>query len=113
MFDFALSQPSVQRLVYFSTAASYSARLDNTFEHAFTEEEGLRDDGYIYAKEKKASEEHLKNKYNQAVKEGRQVPKVTVLRPAAITGPRGRYGHIRFGLQSALHGTHKKGFING
>ncbi len=112
VFDFALSYPSVKRLVYFSTASSYSARKDNRFDHAFTEAEGFRDDDYIYAHEKKVTEENLKAKFDQAKKEGRRVPQVTVVRPAAITGPRGRFMRIRFGLQSALSGNLKGGFIN-
>ena len=55
VFDFAFTQPSVRKLVYFSTASSYSARKDNTFAHYFTEEEGFRDHDYIYAKEKKSN----------------------------------------------------------
>lgn len=112
VFDFALTQPSVDRLVYFSTASSYSARKDNRFEHLFTEAEGFRDDDYIYAKEKKVTEEHLKAKYDQAKKEGKRVPQISIVRPAAITGPRGRFMRIRFGLQSALQGNLKGGFIN-
>lgn len=112
VFDFALSQPSVTKLVYFSTASSYSARADNSFDHHFTEEEGFRDDTYIYAHEKKVVEEHLTEKYLQAKKEGGVVPQITVVRPAAITGPRGRFMRIRFGLQSALQGNLKGGFIN-
>jgi nucleoside-diphosphate-sugar epimerase len=112
VFDLALSLPSVKRLIYFSTASSYSARQDNTFDHLFREEEGFRDDPYLYAAEKKAAEELLRQKYDQAVKEGRVTPQVFVLRPAAITGPRGRYMRIRFGLQSALQGNLKGGWIN-
>ena len=47
VFDFALANSSVKKLIYFSTASSYSARKDNRFEHLFTEEEGFRDDDYI------------------------------------------------------------------
>lgn len=112
VFDFAFMQPSVKKLVYFSTASSYSARKDNTFVHRFTEEEGFRDDDYIYAKEKKVTEEHLRAKYEQARKEGMVTPQIFIVRPAAITGPRGRYMRIRFGLQSALQGTLKGGFVN-
>ena len=112
VFDFAFMQPSVHKLVYFSTASSYSARKDNTFAHYFTEEEGFRDDDYIYAKEKKVTEELLAQKYQQLHKEGKHAPQVFVVRPAAITGPRGRYMRIRFGLQSALQGTLKGGFVN-
>lgn len=112
VFDFAMTQPSVKKLIYFSTASSYSARKDNRFEHLFTEEEGFRDDDYIYAKEKKVTEEHLRAKYDQAKKEGKYTPQISIVRPAAITGPRGRYMRIRFGLQSALQGNLKGGFIN-
>ena len=112
VFDFAFTQPSVKKLIYFSTASSYSARKDNRFDHLFTEEEGFRDDDYIYAHEKKTTEEHLKAKYDQMKKEGKYTPQVSIVRPAAITGPRGRYMRIRFGLQSALQGNLKGGFIN-
>ena len=112
VFDFAFNQPSVKKLIYFSTASSYSARKDNRFSHLFTEEEGFRDDDYIYAHEKKVTEEHLRSKYEQVKKEGKVVPQVSIVRPAAITGPRGRYMRIRFGLQSALQGNLKGGFIN-
>ena len=55
VFDFALSQNSVKKLVYFSTASSYGARSSNTVTHYFTEAEGFREDNYIYAKEKKVT----------------------------------------------------------
>lgn len=112
VFDFAFTTPSVERLVYFSTASSYSARADNTFAHLFTEEEGFRDDDYIYAHEKKVTEEHLAEKYASLKAAGQTLPQVTVVRPAAITGPRGRYMRIRFGLQSALQGNLKGGIVN-
>jgi nucleoside-diphosphate-sugar epimerase len=104
IFDFAIGQNSVKKLIYFSTASSYSARADNRLEHLFTEEEGFRDDDYIYAHEKKVTEEHLAEKYTAANRDDLQV---VVVRPAAITGPRGRYMRIRFGLQSALQGNLK------
>jgi len=112
VFEFAFSAPSVKKLIYFSTASSYSARKDNRFAHLFTEAEGFRDDDYIYAHEKKVTEEHLAKKYEEVMAAGRPVPQVTVVRPAAITGPRGRFMRIRFGLQSALQGNLKGGFVN-
>ena len=112
VFDFAFSTPSVKKLVYFSTASSYSARKDNRFSHLFTEDEGFRDDDYIYAHEKKVSEEHLQAKYATQKDNSQSVPQISILRPAAITGPRGRFMRIRFGLQSALQGNLKGGFIN-
>lgn len=112
VFDFAFGTASVDRLVYFSTASSYSARKDNQFAHLFTEDEGFRDDDYIYAHEKKVTEERLQEKYEALKAAGNQVPQVSIVRPAAVTGPRGRYMRIRFGLQSALSGNLKGGFIN-
>lgn len=109
VFAFALANDSVKKLIYFSTASSYSARQDNRLEHLFTEEEGFRDDDYIYAHEKKVTEEHLAAQYQAA---GRSDLSVVVVRPAAITGPRGRYMRIRFGLQSALQGNLKGGVVH-
>lgn len=111
IFDFAFKTKSVQKLIYFSTASSYSARSDNSLNHYFTEAEGFRDDAYIYAHEKKAAEALLEKKYAAAQSTGDSLPSVVVVRPAAITGPRGRYMRIRFGLQSALQGNLKGSFV--
>jgi nucleoside-diphosphate-sugar epimerase len=110
IFTFAMETPSVDKLIYFSTASSYAARITNTMEHRFTEAEGFRDDGYIYALEKKVTEERLKTAFDTRKAEGKPVPQVFIVRPAAITGPRGRYMRNRFGLQSALQGNLKGGF---
>ncbi len=110
IFTFAMETPSVDKLIYFSTASSYSARSNNTIEHRFTELEGFRDDDYIYAHEKKVTEERLDTLFQERKAAGQTVPQVFVVRPAAITGPRGRYMRNRFGLQSALQGNLKGGF---
>lgn len=112
VFDFTFATPSVKKLVYFSTASSYSARKDNRFSHLFTEDEGFRDDDYIYAHEKKVTEERLQATYHTRKQSGQPLPQVSIVRPAAVTGPRGRFMRIRFGLQSALQGNLKGGFIN-
>jgi nucleoside-diphosphate-sugar epimerase len=128
VFDFAFSTPSVKKLIHFSTVASYGARKTNTIEHRFTEDESFRTSDYLYAEEKRIVEDHLKIKYhvarNIALKAGagaggksdsvvaaHACPQVAIIRPAAITGPRGRYMRIRFGLQSALSGQLKATFI--
>ncbi len=111
IFDFAFANRFVKKLIYFSTAASYSAREDNRLDYYFTEAEGFRDDDYIYAHEKKVVEENLYNVYKTTLNNEQHHPQVTILRPAAITGPRGRYMRIRFGLQSALQGNIKGNFI--
>jgi len=111
VFTFAFANTFVSRLVYFSTASSYGARTDNTLEHYFTEAEGFRDDDYIYALEKKTVEECLEAKFKEATDGEKHVPQIFVLRPAAVTGPRGRYLRNRFGLQSALQGNLQGGFM--
>ncbi len=112
IFEFAFGTPSVEKLIYFSTAASYAARPDNTLVHHFTELEGFRPDEYIYAKEKRVVEENLRALYDETKALARIAPQVFIVRPAAITGPRGRYMRIRFGLQSALAGSLDDGFLN-
>lgn len=112
VFAFAFTNRFVKKLVHFSTAASYGARASNSLNHYFTEAEGLREDDYIYAKEKKIAEENLQKCYDTALINEQHFPQISILRPAAITGPRGRYMRIRFGLQSALQGNLQGGFIN-
>ncbi len=107
IFDFAFSTPSVKKLIYFSTASIYGAYVSNTFEHLFKEEEPMLEDEYSYGREKKQVEEDLKKKWEIARQEGKHVPQVFIVRPAAITGPRGRFMRLRFGLQSALGGKLK------
>ncbi len=108
VFQFAFTTSSVRKLIHFGTAASYSARPENTFEHRFTELEGLRDDSYLYAREKKAAEDRLHSLFQTTRNQGESTPQIFVVRPAAITGPRGRFLRVRFGLQSALQGNFEK-----
>jgi nucleoside-diphosphate-sugar epimerase len=107
VFDLAFSLPSVKKLIYFSTVSSYGARSNNEINHFFKEEEGFRKSDYLYAEEKRVVEESLKEKYDALKKEGKTLPQVFVVRPAAITGPRGRFMRVRFGLQAALSGQLK------
>jgi len=111
VFDFAFARDCVERLVYFSTVASYGAYASNTLEHRYIENEPFRKTNYLYAEEKRIVEEHLRVKYQSLQKEGKILPQVSIVRPAAITGPRGRYTRIRFGLQSALSGQLKGNFF--
>jgi nucleoside-diphosphate-sugar epimerase len=105
VFDFAFGTPSVQRLVYFSTVASYAAEAANTIEHRFTEEDGFRASDFLYAEEKRVVEENLQRKFAQARHSSRL--SVAVLRPAALTGPRGRARTGGLRLQTALAGQSK------
>ena len=111
VFDFCFDHNFVKRLVHFSTVASYGARKENSVNHLFTEAEGFRKSDYLYAEEKRIVEAHLEEKYQTAKERGRDV-EVAIVRPAAITGPRGRYMRIRFGLQAALSGQLKESFVH-
>lgn len=107
VFKFAYETPSVERLIHFSTVASYGAFATNTVEHRFTEDEPFRETDYLYAEEKRVAEERLEACFAKA---SRKVP-TAIVRPAAITGPRGRFMRIRFGLQAALAGQLKDSFV--
>ena len=108
VFAYAFATSEVTRLVHFSTVASYGAFPSNTVEYRFTESEPFRKTDYRYAEEKRVAEEHLRQKYDAyCSKPGFEQKTVAIVRPAAITGPRGRYMRIRFGLQSALAGQLK------
>jgi nucleoside-diphosphate-sugar epimerase len=110
VINFAFATPSVKRLVHFSTASIYGAYKENTIEHHFKEAEPMRESEYLYGVEKRQSEDDLTAAYKKA-QGSAWIPRVYVVRPAAITGPRGRSMHYRFGLQSALSGTLKGSFI--
>ncbi|MEK9160900.1 MAG: NAD-dependent epimerase/dehydratase family protein [Patescibacteria group bacterium] len=104
VFEFAFNNPFVKRLVYFSSVASYGSFHDNELEDRYTEDRCFRESEYLYAEEKRIAEEHLKERFSR--RKNKDID-VSVLRPAAITGPRGRFMRMRFGLQSALAGQMK------
>lgn len=110
VFDFALSQTSVKKLIHFSTVSSYGAFPDNSLDTRLKESDPFREDQYLYGIEKKVTEEHLRAKFEKKLADDKEnTPQVFIVRPAAITGPRGRYMRVRFGLQAALSGQLKKG----
>ena len=106
VFDFAFATPSVKRLVHFSTVASYAAEASNTIEHRFKEDEAFRASDFLYAEEKRVVEQSLEHKFAQARGSNSPVT-VAVLRPAALTGPRGRARTGGLRLQTALSGQSK------
>ncbi|MEY2640667.1 MAG: hypothetical protein RL150_60 [Candidatus Parcubacteria bacterium] len=109
VFEVAFSVPSVKKLVHFSTVSSYGAFKTNSIDERIPEVQPFREDAYLYGVEKKVVEEYLAARYEQAVQEGTRVPQIFIVRPAAITGPRGRFMRVRFGLQAALSGQLRKG----
>jgi nucleoside-diphosphate-sugar epimerase len=103
VFRFAFTERQVKRLIHYSTVASYGAFPENTTEHRYIESEPFRKTDYLYAEEKRIAEERLEAAYKTRT----NAATVAIIRPAAITGPRGRFMRIRFGLQSALSGSLK------
>ena len=106
VFNLSFNLPSVKRLVYFSTVSSYGAFKENSLDYLIKESQSFVETDYLYAEEKRIVEDNLKDKYFTTKLNGNPV-QVAVVRPAAITGPRGRFGRIRFGLQAALSGQLK------
>ena len=94
VFDFTFKQPSVRKIIYFSTVSSYGAFPSNSLKVLFTEESPLRENEYLYGIEKKEAEYMLKKAYEGSDK----TKQVFVLRPSTITGPRGRYMTGKKGL---------------
>ena len=101
VFAFALATPSVKRLIHFSTVASYGARAETTIAHRFTEDAPFVSSDFAYAEKKRIVEERLQARFAASD----QTTGVVVLRPAAVTGPRGRSRASLFGLQAALNGS--------
>lgn len=110
VFDYAFEHGEVKRLIHFSTVASYGAFPDNRMDHFYTEDEPFRETDYLYAEEKRIAEVHLRSKYELHAHE-RMDLSISIVRPAAITGPRGRFMRIRFGLQAALSGMLEKSLV--
>ena len=111
VFDFCFEHDFVRKLVHISSIASYGAFKENRMDSFFTETDLLRETSALYAEEKRISENHLHQKFelNHHANPGLSV---TVLRPASITGPRGRFMRESIGLQSALSGELKTTFIH-
>lgn len=118
VFDFAFENKYVQKLIHFSTVASYGAMPDNSLDYRYEETDELRRTVYLYAEEKRIAEEHLKTKWlearNNSDADKKSSLSVSIVRPASITGPRLRNQINKFSLQSALSGSLKKqkGFLN-
>ena len=86
VFEFVFNNQFVKKLIYFSTIASYGAFPENEIEKPFNEGDDLREIEARYGREKKDVEEMLWNLY----KENSSDKQIYVIRPASITGPRGR-----------------------
>lgn len=103
VFDFCFEHSFIKKLIFISSIASYGAFASNTVDTFFTEENPLRESTSLYAEEKRISENHLHQKYELYHHENPQLS-IRILRPASITGPRGRFMRDSIGLQSVLRG---------
>ena len=100
VFTFALGQPSVRRLIQFSTVTAYGAQASNSLADRFLERDQLNERDYLYGSHKREIEGLLEKAYAASD----QNAHVVVLRCASISGPYGRFGLGRFGIVSTLTG---------
>jgi UDP-glucose 4-epimerase len=100
VFAFAFAEPSVRRLIHFSTVTAYGAHAGNAIDTRFRESALLRERDYLYGSHKREIERLLEQAY--AASDGS--PHVVVLRCASISGPYGRFVLGRFGILSTLTG---------
>ena len=100
VFEFALTCPSVRRVVQLSTVSAYGAGPENAIDRLLTEESPLSEDVYLYGVQKKQVENLLSHLFRQL----RPAAHVIVLRLASVSGPRGRFGLNRYGLLSTIAG---------
>jgi UDP-glucose 4-epimerase len=100
VFGFALGEPSVRRLIQFSTVTAYGAQASNSLAEPFRESAALRERDYLYGSHKREIEGLLEKAYAASD----QGTHVVVLRCASISGPYGRFALGRFGIVSTLTG---------
>lgn len=108
VFRFAFENPFVSKLIHFSTVSSYGALKTNSLDRPFTEEDPFRESCYSYGADKRVVEERLRSAYGEALRSGSHRPAIFIIRPAAISGPRGQHMFKRFGLVRVL--KEKRGF---
>jgi len=94
LFEFCFNEPSIKRLIHFSTISSYGASEKNSLKKRFTETDKLLETEYLYGAEKREVERMLERAY---LKSNRDT-EVFVLRPTAIIGPRGLFSVAKKGL---------------
>lgn len=98
VFGFAFSEPTVRRVIHFSTVSAYGAGAANRVHDRIGEETPLAETEYLYARHKKKIEELLRS--SSVRSDGTR--QVIVLRCASISGPYGRTKLGRFGIVSTL-----------
>ncbi len=98
---FALGEPSVRRLIHFSTVTAYGAHKNNSVAERLREKAPLTERDYRYGSHKREIEQLLEDAYAASD----QRTHVVVLRCASISGPYGRFALGRFGIVSTLTGV--------
>jgi UDP-glucose 4-epimerase len=99
VFGFVFSEPSVRRLIHFSTITAYGGQPGNSVTARFDESAPLRERDYLYGSHKREIEGLLEQGYAASDRSTH----VLVLRCASISGPYGRRLG-RFGVVSTLTG---------
>lgn len=100
LFAFVFGEPSIRRLVHFSTVTAYGAHPQNSLAEPFRESARLTEHDYLYGSHKRAIEQLLEDAYAASERRTHTV----VLRCASISGPYGRFALGRFGIVSTLTG---------
>jgi nucleoside-diphosphate-sugar epimerase len=100
VFAFVFGEPSVRRLIHFSTVTAYGAYENNSLAARYSEKAPLNERGYLYGSHKREVEQLLQDAYATSDRRTH----VTVLRCASISGPYGRFALSRFGIVSTLMG---------
>jgi UDP-glucose 4-epimerase len=101
VFEFALGEPSVRRLIQFSTVSIYGARPENSPAKPFTEDTPVVPADYLYSRQKQEVEAILRGLYERSDRSRHAL----IVRPASVSGPYGRHVVNRFGgLVSTLTG---------
>jgi UDP-glucose 4-epimerase len=100
VFAFVFAEPSVRRLIHFSTVTAYGADPGNRMAACFRESAPLRERDYLYGSHKREIEGLLERAYAASDKSTH----VVLLRCASISGPYGRFALGRFGIVSTLTG---------
>jgi nucleoside-diphosphate-sugar epimerase len=93
VFEFALGEPSVRRVIQFSTVSIYGARPENSPAAPFTEDTPVVPADYLYSRQKQAVEAILRGLYERSDRSKHAI----IIRPASVSGPYGRYVVNRFG----------------
>jgi nucleoside-diphosphate-sugar epimerase len=100
VFEFALRRPSVRRLVQLSSVSVYGAFASGSEHRILAEDAPLLEDEYLYGIQKREVEALLEELYRAL----QPSTHVVVLRPASVSGPRGRFSLNRYGLLSTVAG---------